>query len=77
MRFLITVYNIAEIDDDTILKYIQWCKEMEKEYNATEFYIWLVENYCVEDFIMNQDEKVELTTSYLIDEINQTIEDNK
>ena len=41
MRFLITVYNTAEIDDDTVLEYVQWCKETEKEYNATEFYNWL------------------------------------
>ena len=77
MRFLIKVYNVAEIDDDTILEYVQWCKEMEKEYNATEFYNWLVEHYYVGDFVVDEDEKVELTTSYLIDEINQTIEDNK
>jgi hypothetical protein len=50
---------------------------MEKEYNATEFYNWLVEHYYVGDFVVDEDEKVELTTSYLIDEINQTIEDNK
>ena len=77
MRFLITVYNTAEIDDDTVLEYVQWCKEMEKAYNATEFYNWLVEHYYVGDFVVDEDEKVELTTSYLIDEINQTIEDNK
>ena len=77
MKFLITVNNIAEIDDDTMLEYVQWCKEMEKEYNATEFYNWLGENYYVGDFIVDEDEKVELTTQYLIDEINQTIEDNK
>ena len=77
MRFLVTVYNVVEIDDDTILEYVQWCKETEKEYNATEFYNWLEENYYVEDFIKDEDEKVELTTQYLIDEINQTIEDNK
>ena len=77
MRFLITVNNIVEIDDDTVLEYVQWCKEMKKEYNATEFYNWLGENYYVGDFIRDEDEKVELTTSYLIDEINQTIEDNK
>ena len=77
MRFLITVNNIVEIDDDTVLEYVQWCKEMEKEYNATEFYNWLGENYYVGDFVVDEDEKVELTTPYLIDEINQTIEDNK
>ena len=77
MRFLITVNNIVEIDDDTVLEYVQWCKEMKKEYNAAEFYNWLGENYYVEDFIRDEDVKVELTTSYLIDEINQTIEDNK
>ena len=77
MRFLIKVYNVAEIHDDTILEYGQWCKEMEKEYNATEFYNWLVEHYYVGDFVVDEEEEVELTTSYLIDEINQTIEDNK
>lgn len=77
MRFLITVNNIVEIDDDTVLEYVQWCKEMEKEYNATEFYNWLGENYYVGDFVVDEDEEVKLTTSYLIDEINQTIEDNK
>ena len=77
MRFLITVYNTVEIDNDTVLEYVQWCKEMEKVYNATEFYNWLVEHYYVGDFVVDEDEKVELTTSYLIDEINQTIEDNK
>ena len=77
MRFLITVNNIVEIDDDTILEYVQWCKEMEKEYNATEFYNWLGENYYVGDFVVDEDAEVKLTTSYLIDEINQTIEDNK
>ena len=77
MRFLITVYNTVEINDDTILEYVQWCKEMEKEYNATEFYNWLGENYYVGDFIGDEEEEVKLTTSYLIDEINQTIEDNK
>ena len=77
MRFIITVNNIVEIDDDTILEYVQWCKEMEKEYTANEFYNWLRENYYVEDFVIDEDVKVELTTSYLIDEINQTIEDNK
>ena len=77
MRFLIKVYNTAEIDDDTVLEYVQWCKDMNKEYNATEFYNWLAEHYYVGDFVVDEDEKVELTTSYLIDEINQTIEDNK
>ena len=77
MRFLIIVNNIVEIDDDTVLEYVQWCKEMEKEYNATEFYNWLGENYYVGDFIGDEEEEVKLTTSYLIDEINQTIEDNK
>lgn len=77
MRFLIKVYNTAEIDDDTILEYVQWCKDMDKKYNATEFYNWLVEHYYVGDFIIDEEEEVELTTSYLIDEINQTIEDNK
>lgn len=77
MKFLITVNNIVEIDDDTMLEYVQWCKEMEKKYNATEFYNWLAEHYYVGDFVVDEDEKVELTTSYLIDEINQTIEDNK
>jgi hypothetical protein len=77
MRFLITVNNIVEIDDDTMLEYVQWCKEMKKEYNATEFYNWLGVNYYVGDFVVDEDEKVELTTPYLIDEINQTIEDNK
>ena len=77
MRFLIKVYNVAEIDDDTVLEYVQWCKEMEKEYNATEFYNWLVEHYYIGDFVQDEEEEVELTTSYLIDEINQTIEDNK
>ena len=77
MRFLITVNNIVEIDDDTILEYVQWCKEMKKEYNATEFYNWLGENYYVGDFVVDEDAEVKLTTSYLIDEINQTIEDNK
>ena len=77
MRFLITVNNIVEIDDDTVLEYVQRCKEMEKEYNATEFYNWLGENYYVGDFVVDEDEEVKLTTSYLIDEINQTIEDNK
>ena len=77
MKFLITVYNTAEIDDDTILEYVQWCKDMDKKYNSVEFYNWLVEHYYVGDFIVDEDEKVELTTPYLIDEINQTIEDNK
>lgn len=77
MRFLITVYNIAEIDDDTILEYVQWCKDTDKKYNSVEFYNWLVEHCCIGDFIVDEDEKVELTTSYLIDEINQTIENNK
>jgi beta-glucosidase/6-phospho-beta-glucosidase/beta-galactosidase len=60
-----------------MLEYVQWCKEMKKEYNATEFYNWLGVNYYVGDFIRDEEEEVELTTSYLIDEINQTIEDNK
>ena len=77
MRFLIKVYNTVEINDDTVLEYVQWCKDMNKEYNAAEFYNWLAEHYYVGDFVGDEEEEVELTTSYLIDEINQTIEDNK
>lgn len=76
MRFLIKVYDTVEIDDNTILDYVQRCKNKNKKYNSNDFYNWLISHYCVGDFIIDEKEEIDLSTKYLIDEINQTIEDN-
>ena len=75
MRFLVRVYNVVEIDDDTILEYIQWCEDNSREYNASEFYEWLEDHYYVGDFVINEYEEQDLSTSFLIDEINRVKEE--
>lgn len=75
MRFLVRVYNVVEIDDDTILEYIQWCKDNSREYNASEFYEWLADHYYVGDLVVNEYEEQDLSTSFLIDEINRVKEE--
>ena len=73
MKFIQTVDYILEATDDILLEYVDYCEQYDKQYDASDFMEWLKENYYLSDLVGDERVSDDLTTSYLIDEINYVL----
>ena len=73
MKFIQTVDYVLEVSDDMLLEYVDYCKQHDKQYLASDFITWLENNYYLSDLVGDERVSDDLTTSYLIDEINYVL----
>jgi hypothetical protein len=73
MKFIQTVDYIMEVEDDMLLEYVDYCKQHNKQYSASDFIEWLRNNYYLSDLVGEERVSDDLTTSYLTDEINYVL----
>ena len=73
MKFIQTVDYIMELEDDTLLEYVEYCDQYGKQYSASHFIDWLKSHYCLGDLVGDERVSDDLTTRYLIDEINYVL----
>ena len=73
MKFIQTVDYLMEVEDDVLLEYVDYCKQHNKQYSASYFIEWLRNNYYLSDLVGEERISDDLTTSYLIDEINYVL----
>ena len=73
MKFIQTVEYVLEVEDDTLLEYVDYCKQRDKQYSASDFIEWLKCNYYLSDLVGEERVSNNFTTSYLIDEINYVL----
>lgn len=73
MKFIQRVDYILEASDDILLEYVDYCEQHDKQYGASDFMEWLKENYYLSDLVGDERVSDDLTTSYLIDEINYVL----
>ena len=77
MKFTQTIDYILEVGDDILLEYVDYCKQHNKQYSASDFRGWLRYNYYLYDLVEDERVSDDLTTRYLIDEINYIKNDRK
>ena len=73
MKFITTIDYILEADDDILLMYVDYCKQHNKYYSASDFMEWLDRNFYWPDLVGDERISDDLTTSYLTDEINYVL----
>ena len=76
MRFNFIHTCLMEIDDDTLLKYIEYCKENSEEYSVDGFIEYLDSYYYLSNFVQGESGHYDLKLEYLLDEINYLKENN-
>ena len=76
MKFTQTVDYILEVTDDMLLEYVDYCKQRNKQYSASDFIEWLNYNYYLSDLVGDERVSDDLTTEYLIDEINYVLDND-
>lgn len=77
MRFTQTVDYILEVTDDMLLEYVDYCKQHNKQYSASDFIEWLNYNYYLSELVGDERVSDDLTTMYLIDEINYVLNNDR
>jgi hypothetical protein len=77
MKFLQTVDYVLEVTDDMLLEYVDYCKQYNKQYLASDFMEWLENNYYLSDLVGDERVSDDLTTNYLIDEINYVLDNDR
>ena len=77
MKFIQTVDYVLEVTDDMLLEYVDYCKQYNKQYSASDFMEWLENNYYLSDLVGDERVSDDLTTNYLIDEINYVLNNDR
>ena len=77
MKFIQTVDYILEVSDDMLLEYVDYCEQHEKQYSASDFIEWLKDNYYLSNLVGDERVSDDLTTNYLIDEINYVLDNDR
>lgn len=77
MKFIQTVDYVLEVTDDMLLEYVDYCKQYNKQYLSSDFMEWLENNYYLSDLVGDERVSDDLTTNYLIDEINYVLDNDR
>ena len=77
MKFTQTVDYTLEVEDDMLLEYVDYCKQHNKPYSASDFIEWLRYNYYLSELVGDERVSDDLTTRYLIDEINYVLDNDR
>lgn len=77
MKFIQTVDYTLEVTDDMLLEYVDYCKQLNKQYSASDFIEWLNCDYYLSDLVGEERVSDDLTTRYLIDEINYVLDNDR